>query len=381
MYGYLTQRTGPFPGATYLLNPHAENVLGRGRSCAVVIGDPLCSRAHAVLVQQGADWRIRDDRSRNGTYVNGLPVREAVLCDADRVRIGSTEFSFHTSMDPPTLGGSPPGAARASVVKQASVDGEESGVFNALSLADNQQAKDLLLIYQLAVGFLSEPHRRGMLDRALACLAQRCEAVGVGYLERAADGELMVEVWRPADAPPGGVLNDSLVPVVLEECHAVWIAKGRGEPGGVADAFCVPVVAAGRAMGALYATRERGSFQPDQFEFAIAVANLTAKALRGASNAAGAGLAPGGAIPASAADAGAVAGTNSAAELAPHAVGHGAAPGAGEFDPSSLELHHWERKLVELALARSGHNVPEAARLLGISRATLYRKLQEYSLR
>ena len=51
------------------------------------------------------------------------------------------------------------------------------------------------------------------------------------------------------------------------------------------------------------------------------------------------------------------------------------------FEIDSLRLSDWEQKLIRDALQRTGGNVPEAARLLGISRATLYRKIDEYGLR
>ena len=44
----------------------------------------------------------------------------------------------------------------------------------------------------------------------------------------------------------------------------------------------------------------------------------------------------------------------------------------------TLEIAAWERKLIDEALRRTRGNVPEAAKLLGIGRATLYRKLEEY---
>lgn len=47
---------------------------------------------------------------------------------------------------------------------------------------------------------------------------------------------------------------------------------------------------------------------------------------------------------------------------------------------SSLRLDEWERKLIQEALSRTGGNVPEAARLLGLGRATLYRKVEEYGI-
>lgn len=46
----------------------------------------------------------------------------------------------------------------------------------------------------------------------------------------------------------------------------------------------------------------------------------------------------------------------------------------------SLKIDYWERKLIKQALKRTSDNVPKAAALLGISRATLYRKIDEYSI-
>ena len=45
----------------------------------------------------------------------------------------------------------------------------------------------------------------------------------------------------------------------------------------------------------------------------------------------------------------------------------------GELE--SLRIDYWEQKLIKEALARTGGNIPEAAKLLGIGRATLYRKV------
>ena len=52
--------------------------------------------------------------------------------------------------------------------------------------------------------------------------------------------------------------------------------------------------------------------------------------------------------------------------------------GGGELE--SLRLDFWERKLFTEALRRTSGNVPEAAKLLAIGRATLYRKIEEYGI-
>lgn len=46
----------------------------------------------------------------------------------------------------------------------------------------------------------------------------------------------------------------------------------------------------------------------------------------------------------------------------------------------TLQIDHWERKLILEALKRTENSVPKAAKLLGISRATLYRKVEEYGI-
>ena len=48
--------------------------------------------------------------------------------------------------------------------------------------------------------------------------------------------------------------------------------------------------------------------------------------------------------------------------------------------PTTLKIADWERMLIQDALAKTRGKVPEAARLLGIGRATLYRKIDEYNI-
>lgn len=52
-----------------------------------------------------------------------------------------------------------------------------------------------------------------------------------------------------------------------------------------------------------------------------------------------------------------------------------------ESDPfDTLRIDVWEKRLIEKALERSQQSIPQAAKLLGMGRATVYRKLEEYGL-
>lgn len=46
----------------------------------------------------------------------------------------------------------------------------------------------------------------------------------------------------------------------------------------------------------------------------------------------------------------------------------------------SLRIDFWERRLIQEALKRTSGNIPDAAKLLGLGRATLYRKVEEYGI-
>ena len=53
---------------------------------------------------------------------------------------------------------------------------------------------------------------------------------------------------------------------------------------------------------------------------------------------------------------------------------------AGISRLDTLRIDEWEQRLILKALRRTSGNVPEAARLLGVSRATAYRKITEYNI-
>jgi hypothetical protein len=68
--------------------------IGRGLAADVRIEDHHVSRRHAIVAHRGDGARLLDDRSANGTYVNGRPVTIAYLSDGDVVRVGRVAFRY-----------------------------------------------------------------------------------------------------------------------------------------------------------------------------------------------------------------------------------------------------------------------------------------------
>ncbi len=77
------------PERTLLIALGAEPLhIGRGMSAGLHLDESSVSRRHAILVPRAGGARILDDRSSNGTFVNGRRVQQADLTDGDVIVLG-----------------------------------------------------------------------------------------------------------------------------------------------------------------------------------------------------------------------------------------------------------------------------------------------------
>ena len=75
--------------------PQGERTtIGRSPECGIFLDDVTVSRKHAVIEQQGDRWRIEDQGSLNGTFVNRERVDAATLADGDEIQIGKYRLTF-----------------------------------------------------------------------------------------------------------------------------------------------------------------------------------------------------------------------------------------------------------------------------------------------
>ena len=68
--------------------------IGRGVSADVHLDHPTVSRRHALVVRREETLVLLDDRSMNGTWLNGDRISEAELSDGDMIQLGAVELSF-----------------------------------------------------------------------------------------------------------------------------------------------------------------------------------------------------------------------------------------------------------------------------------------------
>lgn len=92
----LLVRSGPTAGARYLLDTDVTTV-GRHPEADIFFDDVTVSRRHAEVTREGGGFEIIDQRSLNGTYVNGERADRGTLANGAEVRIGKFRLNFFAS--------------------------------------------------------------------------------------------------------------------------------------------------------------------------------------------------------------------------------------------------------------------------------------------
>jgi hypothetical protein len=401
------------PGPTFVLKPAQDNTLGRSPEASIVVADRLASRTHAAVRFDALrnTWMLHDLGSRNGTFLDGVAVSSATIADGAVVRVGTSELVFKQL---PATTGMPPIADRGQFVRCRPVAELEGSVLRRSSIGSTDDARRPLLLYQASIRLLASQSIREVIEATLELAAQHSGAASVGWFQVSDD----VRLEPVCVVPPGNSLatlvGESTARLVAREGNAVWLAASHAANENEPDIACVPIVERERVHAALVASASAGSMRSADFDFLVALASLASAACAGHAgstmgrNAAASdlgslqtvGLDSVVMLDADEQSAGATVvgegglldGTvaiNEASlrQLAGHVVfqrGEQAPSTAriGSFvaETGTLKLEDWQRILVIEALRRTGGSVPSAAAELGISRATLYRKLELYGL-
>jgi len=363
------------PGPAFPLDAAGDNPLGRADSSCVVLGDRLASRAHATIRHDDARgaWVLRDLGSRNGTWLDGRRVGEASLADGSVIRIGTTELVFRLAADhaAPAAGDRPRSLVRSGPPAEL----EGAAMRRAAQAAD---ARWQMLLYQAGLRLLAATSPEAVIGTTLELAAEFTAASSFGWFEPAADGSLQPRCV----VPPGSDLPARVAATATETLGgiATWLDGGDEAE----DVAAVPVFAGEGVAAVLAAAAPAHCLRESDFDLVVLLASLAGAAWGGTADGSGriaegttddfddeavvGGLPPpcDGTVALSADD---LKGLRN--DLDPAGLVGGLA---------SLRLDDWQRRLVVEALRRSSGSVPEAAALLGVSRATLYRRLEAYGL-
>jgi hypothetical protein len=80
-------------GETFV--PDADRTtIGRSPDCEIFLDDVTVSRKHAVIVRTPEGFRVEDQGSLNGTFLNRRRIESGELSDGDEVQVGKYRLTF-----------------------------------------------------------------------------------------------------------------------------------------------------------------------------------------------------------------------------------------------------------------------------------------------
>ncbi len=278
---------GPLKGSLWHLGSDPLSV-GRDPSNMVCLDDSTVSRRHCVVDASGDSRTITDLETRNGTFVNRLPVRHRVLENCDEVRIGASVFVFLTGDEETAAVPEVRPAESDSVTRSIVILPEKSLYLQSEKLAE-----------ALALGA-----RRGQELKALLEISTALPSIGdIPSIER----RLMEWIFRTLPAERGWILlagagspefvsaygwergvGPSKAPAVaraevrraLEERSGFWCELENGTASLVAAPLLTPAGALG--VIALETGDAAAPFDRDHLEWLTAVAVMAASAFESA---------------------------------------------------------------------------------------------------
>lgn len=81
-------------GHAFVLSKKSRVTFGR-EGADVDVQDPAASRVHCAIEVYGRVIVLRDLESASGTFLNDSQIKDEILKDKDKIRLGSTLFQIH----------------------------------------------------------------------------------------------------------------------------------------------------------------------------------------------------------------------------------------------------------------------------------------------
>ena len=281
---------GPLKGSRFSI-ADAEIAIGRAPANTIAIQDLSVSRRHCAIARRGAEIRIADLGSHNGTFVNGLPIRERVLEDGDRVDIGETSFLFSTNRED--------SGANSVLIEEGTLPGESTVLTAFPSTFSCEREMAALQKVSTIVDLTQELYRtreasaKPALGRSLFELVFDLVPADRGALLVAGENDGLEPLCgfdRRAASPGPVTLNRGVVDEVtlrrapLTGNPAVESARMQSDDAPVAF-VAAPLLDSGRLLGILYLDSRdvfRRFVDPD-VQLASAIAGVIALAIQNAS--------------------------------------------------------------------------------------------------
>jgi Nif-specific regulatory protein len=294
---------GPLQDSVYPLG-EGELSIGRHTSNEISITDGLLSRRHCLIRADEGRFKVCDLDSSNGTYVNGVPVKEKFLEHGDRIDVGKTRFVFLLEEG---TGARPRVAVQLSernLVARSTIRlrAEDALYLSAERVLTSmpplaQMARDLSVLLKISRTINSLRESEALQGQLLEFIFEVIPAErGAILLAGAGDlGIVSVYGWDRASTSVHPLeVSRTIAREVIDEGVAILsndVLESEEFAGAqslissrISALLCVPLLLYGRALGVVYltTTNVETSFTEDHLQLLSVISGIAAVALENA---------------------------------------------------------------------------------------------------
>ncbi len=261
-------------------------VVGRDVTCTINLDDPIVSRHHCRIVLENGLPKVEDMGSRNATFLNGTPVKQAALGQGDEIAVGSTIFCI---INAPEQESSMPAIPRRAPDTSALTLGRpvysnESGD-SLIRKGRPRTAEDLVDLFNLGRTMSQASSVSGLVDTLVELLKEHLDPLFACVALRR-EGEKSLTALPRAEA----VNFDRDKPLVdlalqsMEKRKGVLLPEHRDRQGkrAIRTTLIAPIVLGREAVGAIIARSETPARMYDEadLEFLISLGHAAAPYVR-----------------------------------------------------------------------------------------------------
>jgi Nif-specific regulatory protein len=236
--------SGPLASSVHELRD-GEIAIGRDPTNDLCLQDRVVSRRHCRIRKVDDGYELADLDSHNGTFINGVPVRNKSIAHGDRIRVGHSELVFLLYAEESAMTALADDDTRllSRPVRLETEGARWSGV------EVGRMARDLAALFRIS-NVISEVRDMDALRRELLQLIFEVAPAEQGVIVMMAseeEPESVTTYSRDGGEPP--------ISVPRELIHrALWEKTGMlaDRESGRGNVLCMPLVGAEHAVGAVY---------------------------------------------------------------------------------------------------------------------------------
>ncbi len=274
--------TGPLKGVVFPIT--AERVsIGSDPSNELSIYDVSIAGTHCLITRHGNTVAVTDLESGQGTFVNGVPVRERILQDSDTLTIGECELVFRNGSARAPLRDDKPRRNEVLDRLPAPVLRQSPPLLPPLVTDVGRMARDLNALFKIANAINSqrdlESLQKGLLQLIFEVVP--ADAGAIQIIDNAEGQPNSTVTWRREhrDVPEVNVRRELVLRTLWERSEVVADLKVTSTD--TEQILCVPLVALQKTIGVVYLVcySPTNTFERDHVNFVSSVAAIAAVTL------------------------------------------------------------------------------------------------------